>query len=242
VRAQLGGPQRTRLGNSATIILILLRAGSATSSASTSLFPTSSPRLRAGIDTGQLGLNITKSFQWQSHGHGVRQAESNIFGARNHCAITEQNVLLNGATAYMNVLRDTAILDLRKNNIIVLEEQLRQTRDRFIVGEVTRTDVAQAESSLATARSDYFTAQANLQTSIATYRQVIGVQPTRLEPRGRLRVFFRTRLAARSTLRLPNIPKFKRQCMPWTRRPCRSSSSRGNCSDRQSRRERSAKL
>ncbi len=58
-------------------------------------------------------------------------------------------MLLNGATAYMNVLRDTAILDLRKNNIIVLEEQLRQTRDRFIVGEVTRTDVAQAESSLA---------------------------------------------------------------------------------------------
>jgi eukaryotic-like serine/threonine-protein kinase len=51
---------------------------------------------------------------------------------------TEQNVLLNGATVYMNVLRDTAILDLRKNNIIVLEEQLRQTRDRFIVGLVSR--------------------------------------------------------------------------------------------------------
>jgi outer membrane protein len=82
----------------------------------------------------------------------------------------------------MNVLRDTAILDLRKNNIIVLQEQLRQTVDRFTVGEVTRTDVAQAESSLATARSDYFTAQANLETSIANYRQVIGVEPTRLEP------------------------------------------------------------
>jgi outer membrane protein len=82
----------------------------------------------------------------------------------------------------MDVLRDTAILDLRKNNIIVLQEQLRQTRDRFTVGEVTRTDVAQAESSLATARSDYFTAQANLETSIANYRQVIGVEPTRLEP------------------------------------------------------------
>jgi outer membrane protein len=114
--------------------------------------------------------------------NGVRQAESNIFGARESLRDTEQNVLLNGATAYMNVLRDTAILDLRKNNIIVLEEQLRQTRDRFIVGEVTRTDVAQAESSLASARSDYFTAQALLQTSIASYRQIIGVEPTRLEP------------------------------------------------------------
>ncbi len=82
----------------------------------------------------------------------------------------------------MDVLRDTAILDLRRNNITVLEEQLRQTRDRFNVGEVTRTDVAQAESSLATARSDYFTAQAILQDSIATFRRIIGVEPTRLEP------------------------------------------------------------
>ena len=63
----------------------------------------------------------------------------------------------------------------------MLEEQLRQTRDRFQVGEVTRTDTAQAESSLATARSDFFTAQSNLATSIATYRQVIGVEPKRLE-------------------------------------------------------------
>ncbi len=112
----------------------------------------------------------------------MRQAESNVFTARENLRNVEQAVLQNAATAYMNVLRDTAILDLRKNNIIVLEEQLRQTRDRFNVGEVTRTDVAQAESSLASARSDYFTAQANLQTSIAGYRQVIGVQPTRLQP------------------------------------------------------------
>jgi len=140
-------------------------------------------RLRRGIDTGTIGLTATQNlFNGNRTLNGVRQAESNIFEARESLRDTEQNVLLNGATAYMNVLRDTAILDLRKNNIIVLEEQLRQTRDRFIVGEVTRTDVAQAESSLATARSDYFTAQANLQTSIATYRQIIGVEPTRLEP------------------------------------------------------------
>ncbi len=94
----------------------------------------------------------------------------------------EENVLLSAATAYMNVLRDAAVLDLRKNNIIVLEEQLRQTRDRFTVGEVTRTDVAEAASSLATGRSDYFTAQANLKTSAADFRRVIGVEPKRLEP------------------------------------------------------------
>ena len=61
-------------------------------------------------------------------------------------------MLLDGATAYMDVLRDTAILNLRNNNIDVLDEQLRQTRDRFNVGEVTRTDVAQAEARLASAR------------------------------------------------------------------------------------------
>ena len=77
--------------------------------------------------------------------NSVRQAESQAFGARETMRNTEQTILLNAATSYMNVLRDTAVVNLRKNNISVLEEQLRQTRDRFQVGEVTRTDVAQAE-------------------------------------------------------------------------------------------------
>jgi outer membrane protein len=140
-------------------------------------------RLRRATDPGTLGLSVTQNiFNGNRTVNGVRQAESNIFSARESLRNTEQSVLFSGASAYMNVLRDIAILELRKNNIIVLEEQLRQTRDRFIVGEVTRTDVAQAESSLATGRSDYFTAQANLKTSIADFRRVIGIEPTRLEP------------------------------------------------------------
>ncbi len=140
-------------------------------------------KFRASTEPGTFGLTLTETvFNGNRNYNGVRQAESNVFGARENLRNTEQNVLQNGATAYMNVLRDTAILELRKNNIIVLEEQLRQTRDRFNVGEVTRTDVAQAASSLASARSDYFTAQANLETSIANYHQVIGVDPVRLEP------------------------------------------------------------
>jgi len=139
--------------------------------------------LRADTAAWTYGLTVNQNlFNGNRTVNGVRQAESNIFGARETLRNTEQNVLQSASTAYMNVLRDTAILDLRKNNIIVLQEQLRQTVDRFTVGEVTRTDVAQAESSLASARSDYFTAQANLETSIANYRQVIGVVPTRLEP------------------------------------------------------------
>jgi len=140
-------------------------------------------KLDASRPTATVGLSVTENiFQGNRTVNSVKQAESNILGGRETLRNTEQGTLLDGSTAYMNVLRDTAILDLRKNNIIVLEEQLRQTRDRFEVGEVTRTDVAQAEASLASARSDYFTAQANLQNSVATYRQVIGVQPTKLEP------------------------------------------------------------
>jgi outer membrane protein len=152
------------------------------SSASTG-FAAAASRFRAGSIPTTLGLTVSETvYNGNRTLNGVRQAESNIFGARENLRNTELDTLENGATAYMNVLRDIAILDLRKNNITVLEEQLRQTRDRFNVGEVTRTDVAQAESSLASARSDYFTAQANLQNSVANYRQIIGVEPTHLEP------------------------------------------------------------
>lgn len=114
--------------------------------------------------------------------NSVRQAESGVFAARSTMRLTEQATLQNGATAYMNVLRDTAILGLRKSNIAVLEAQLRQTRDRYQLGEVTRTDVAQAEASLAQARSELYAAQAQLKNSSANYRQIIGVEPKRLEP------------------------------------------------------------
>ena len=71
-------------------------------------------------------------------------------------------------------------LELQRRNVEVIQEQLRQTTDRFNVGEVTRTDVAQAESRVAAAQSQFLTAQANLTTSRATYRRVIGLDPGRL--------------------------------------------------------------
>jgi outer membrane protein len=91
-------------------------------------------------------------------------------------------VLLDAATSYMNLLRDGAILDLNRSNVEVLTEQLKQTRDRFNVGEVTRTDVAQAESRLAAGRSQLLAAQSNYVTSQANYRRVIGVNPGKLAP------------------------------------------------------------
>lgn len=112
----------------------------------------------------------------------VSQSESQVLGARATLRNTEQNVLLDAATSYMNVLRDTAILNLNRNNVEVLEEQLRQTRDRFQVGEVTRTDVAQAEASLAAAQSQAILAESNLKTSVARYRQNVGAEPRQLAP------------------------------------------------------------
>ncbi len=112
----------------------------------------------------------------------VRSAESQVLGAREQLRNTEQNTLLSGVTAYMDVLQNSAIVELDKNNVEVLKEQLRETKDRFTVGEVTRTDVAQAEASLASANATLLTDQAVLEGSIATYRQVIGDQPRTLAP------------------------------------------------------------
>src|SRR4051812_7484968 len=110
----------------------------------------------------------------------TRQAEAQVFSARELLRTSEQTVLLAAVTAYMNLLRDTAILELQRSNVTVLEATLQQTRDRFNVGEVTRTDVAQAESRLAAGRSQMLNAESNYTTSRSTYRQVVGVEPGRL--------------------------------------------------------------
>jgi outer membrane protein len=134
-----------------------------------------SPR-GVGLEVNQTLFN---GFRTQN---STRVAESRILGARETLRNTEQTVLLNAVTAYMNVLRDTALLNLQRNNVEVIEEQLRQTRDRFRVGEVTRTDVAQSESRLAAARSQASVAEGTLKASIATYRQRVGAQPKKLAP------------------------------------------------------------
>jgi outer membrane protein len=121
--------------------------------------------------------NVLNGFQTANR---TRQAEMQVSGARETLRNTEQQVLLSAATAYMNLLRDTAILDLQRRNVEVLQEQLRQTRDRFNVGEVTRTDVAQSESRLAAGRSSLLNAESNYTTSRSTYRQVIGVEAGKL--------------------------------------------------------------
>jgi outer membrane protein len=129
------------------------------------------------------GATVTQTlFNGFQTANRTRQAEAQVLAARATLRVSEQTVLLGAVTAYMNLLRDTAILDLQRRNVEVLQEQLRQVRDRFNVGEVTRTDVAQSESRLAAGRSQVLTAEANYKASAATYRQVIGVNPGKLTP------------------------------------------------------------
>lgn len=112
--------------------------------------------------------------------NAVGAAESQVLGARETLRNQEQNTLLDAVVAYMNVVRDQALLKLSENNVTVLTEQVRQTKDRFNVGEVTRTDVALSEARLAGARSQAALSQSNLKGSIARFKQVIGVDPKKL--------------------------------------------------------------
>ena len=109
--------------------------------------------------------------------NSIRQAKALVQAGRESLRLVEQNILLNAATAYVDVVRDVATVRLRQNNVEVLTKQLAQTKDRFDVGEVTRTDVAQAEARRADALATLAIAQADLKTSNATYEQVIGHPP-----------------------------------------------------------------
>lgn len=112
---------------------------------------------------------------------GTDRAENEVYAQRARLRSTEQDVLFRAAQAYMNVWRDQAILELNENNVQVLRRQLEATRDRFEVGEVTRTDVAQAESRLSGAIAARTEAQGNLNASRAVYEEVIGQMPEDLE-------------------------------------------------------------
>jgi TolC family type I secretion outer membrane protein len=114
----------------------------------------------------------------------IRRAEAVIRGQRARLHATEQDVFFEVVTAYMNVVRDEAIVRLRANNVGVLQRQLQAVRDRFNVGEVTRTDVAQAEAAVAGAEAQRVLAIGNLENSRANYTSLVGRPPARLsEPR-----------------------------------------------------------
>lgn len=115
---------------------------------------------------------------------GVARAEADVQAQRARLQSVEQDVLLSAVAAYMDVWRDEAVLQLNINNEKVLARQLEATQDRFDVGELTRTDVAQSESRLARATAERIGSEGDLTASEAVYQEVIGTPPelAALEP------------------------------------------------------------
>src|SRR5262249_22640243 len=110
----------------------------------------------------------------------TKTAQANIQAQRATLADTEQNVLLAAVTSYADLVQNIAIADARRNNVRVLIQQLDATRERFRVGELTITDVSQAEARLEGARADLVQAEAQIRISEAGYQRVIGQKPGRL--------------------------------------------------------------
>lgn len=158
------------------------------------------PRITA---TGDYGFTTTRSLlapRWSTasnpRGYGIsveqplflgfrtknaiKQAESSVRAAREQLKVIEQDTLLSAVTAFMNVIRAQVLVNLTAQNIKFLREQVSAAQDRLSVGEGTRTDVAETESSLSAGLSDYAAAVANLNEAIAIYVQVIGHKPESL--------------------------------------------------------------
>jgi outer membrane protein len=110
------------------------------------------------------------------------RAENQVLAQRARLLVAEQQVLLDAVNAYVAVIRDQEEVRLNTNNEQVLMRQLQATNERFRVGEITRTDVAQAESRLAGARAARSDAEGRLQNSRAAFTRVVGQAPERLTP------------------------------------------------------------
>ncbi|WP_174274443.1 TolC family outer membrane protein [Sphingomonas bacterium] len=134
----------------------------------------------ARVLTGGINLSYPL-FQGGRVKNAINAAESRVVAGRADLRATEGNFFTQAVAAYMDVIRDQSVVELNAGNVRVLETNLRASRDRFQVGDLTRTDVAQSEARLSIARSQLATAQGNLTRSREIYRRVIGAWPGKLD-------------------------------------------------------------
>lgn len=130
-------------------------------------------------------IGVTASLLLYDFGRSRLRIEANkelVLATREALRDTEQDVLLNGVSAFLNVRLADDNVELRRNNVRVISEQLRAAQDRFEVGEVTRTDVAQAEARLAEANANLTSALGQQASAREVYRAVVGSFPTALAP------------------------------------------------------------
>lgn len=147
---------------------------------------TRSGRFDTGLSKGPFvtgGVDVNYPlFQGGTVRNNIQAAKTRVEAGRANLRAVEGDVFTEAVSAYMDVIRDRAIVELNANNVRVLETNLEATRDRFEIGDVTRTDVAQSEARLAIQRTRLLEAQARLTTSEETYRRVIGRNPGQLQP------------------------------------------------------------
>lgn len=130
-----------------------------------------------------LALNISQPLYTGGQVENATEAAEKRITAQQALLIaTEQQVLLDAVTAFSDVVRDTAFVELGVNNVRVLTEQLRAANERFEVGEVTRTDVEQARARLAAAQSSLAAQRGSLEVSREAYRRAVGQEPGDLDP------------------------------------------------------------
>jgi outer membrane protein len=134
------------------------------------------PNLNGGLD-----LSVPL-FNGGSVRNSVRAARTRVEAGRATLRAVEGDVFTEAVAAYMDVIRDRSIVELNRNQVQVLTTNLEATRDRFEIGDLTRTDVAQSEARLQLARANLATAESRLAASEETYRRVIGRRPDQLAP------------------------------------------------------------
>lgn len=141
-----------------------------------SLYSTTSTDRRQHRDPKSIGVTVSQTlYRGGRTFAAVKEAENTVLAERARLLKTEQEVLLDAATAFLDVYKDEAVVRLNTSNEQVLKRQLEATRDRFEVGEITRTDVHQGEARLAGAVADRIQAEGTLEASRAAYQNIVGM-------------------------------------------------------------------
>ncbi len=155
--------------------------------------------------SGSIGLNAEMLlYDFGRSALGIDAAKETVLATRAQLVDIENTVLFNAVNAYLSVRRSEAFVGLRENNVRLLIQQLRATRDRFEVGEVTRTDVSLAEARLAAARSGLAAEQGGLELAQEQYKVAVGAYPGRLAAPPRTPKIPGSEAAARNVARAEN--------------------------------------
>ncbi len=139
--------------------------------------------VRADLNNANASIGLALQIMLYDNGQtrsSLEAAKETVLSTRQALIVVEQSVLFNAVQAYMAVIRDAQIVELRQNNLRLVGRELQAAKDRFEVGEVTRTDVAQAEASLAGGRAQLAAAQGDLMQSQEFYAAAIGHRPGNL--------------------------------------------------------------